>query len=47
MTIRWIFLINGLEEQKFRVGMLMIDVFEKFVHVVPINGKKKRVWRVG
>ena len=28
---------------KFRVGMLMIDVFDKFMHVVPIKGKKKKI----
>ena len=36
-----LFFINDLDEQKFRVGMLMIDVFDKFVHVVPIKGKKE------
>ena len=38
-----LFFINGLDEQKFRVGMLMIDVFDKFMHVVPIKGKKKKI----
>ena len=38
-----LFFINDLDEQKFRVGMLMIDVFDKFMHVVPIKGKKKRI----
>ena len=36
-----LFFINDLDEQKFRVGMLMIDVFDKFMHVVPIRGKKE------
>ena len=36
-----LFFINDLDEQKFRVGMLMIDVFDKFMHVVPIKGKKE------
>ena len=33
--------INDLEDQKFKVGMIMIDVFDKFMHVVAINGKKE------
>ena len=42
MNIRWIcFFINDLKEQKFRVGVLMIDVFDKFMHVVPINSKQE------
>ena len=32
---------NDLDEQKFRVGMLMIDVFDKFMYVVPLKGKKE------
>ena len=36
-----LFSINDLDEQKFRVGMLMIDVFDKFMHVVPIRGKNE------
>ena len=34
-----LFFINDMENQKFRVGMLTIDVFDKFMHVVPISGK--------
>ena len=34
-----LFFINDMKNQKFRVGMLTIDVFDKFMHVVPINGK--------
>ena len=34
-----LFFINDMENQKFRVGMLTIDVFDKFMHVVPIKGK--------
>ena len=34
-----LFFINDMEDQKFRVGMLTIDVFDKFMHVVPIKGK--------
>ena len=42
MSIRWIyFFINDLKDQKFRVGMLMIDIFDKFMHVVAIKGKKE------
>ena len=41
MSIKWIFFINDLEDQKFRVGMLMIDIFDKFMHVVAIKGKKE------
>ena len=41
-SIRWIyFFINDLKDQKFRVGMLMIDIFDKFMHVVAIKGKKE------
>ena len=36
-----LFFINDLDEQKCRVGMLMIDVFDKFMYVVPIKGKKE------
>ena len=36
-----LFFINDMDEQKFRVGMLMIDVFDKFMWVVPIKGKKE------
>ena len=35
------FLFNDLKDQKFRVGMLMIDIFDKFMHVVAIKGKKE------
>ena len=42
MSIRWIyFFIDDLKDQKFRVGMLMIDIFDKFMHVVAIKGKKE------
>ena len=30
-----------MDEQKFRVGVLMIDVFDKFMHVVPIKSKQE------
>ena len=33
--------INDLEDQKLKVGMIMIDVFDKFMHVVAIKGKKE------
>ena len=36
-----LFFINDLKEQKFKVGVLMIDVFDKFMHVVPINSKQE------
>ena len=36
-----LFFINDLEDQKFKVGMIMIDVFDKFMHVVAIQGKKE------
>ena len=35
-----LFFINDLDEQKFRVGVLMIDVFDKFMYVVPIKSKQ-------
>ena len=41
-SIRWIcFFINDLKDQKFSVGMLMIDIFDKFMNVVAIQGKKE------
>ena len=36
-----LFLINDLDEQKFRVGVLMTDVFDKFMYVVPIKSKQE------
>ena len=36
-----LFFINDLDEQKFRVGMPLIDAFDKFMHVVAIKGKKE------
>ena len=36
-----LFFINDLKDQKFRVGMLTIDIFDKFMHVVAIKGKKE------
>ena len=36
-----LFFINDLKDQKFRVGMLMIDIFDKFMHVVALKGKKE------
>ena len=35
-----LFFINDLEDQKLNVGMIMIDVFDKFMHVVAVQGKK-------
>ena len=32
-----LFFINDLKDQKFKVGMIMIDVFDKFMHVVPLG----------
>ena len=34
-----LFFINDLEEQKFRVGLLMIDIFTKYMVEVPISSK--------
>ena len=36
-----LFFINDLDEQKFRVGVLTIDVFDKFMYVVPIKSKQE------
>ena len=36
-----------LIEQKFYVGVLMIDVVEKFMHVVPVKSKTEATWRRG
>ena len=33
--------LSEIPNQKFRIGMLMIDVFVKFMHVVPIYCKKE------
>ena len=37
-----LFFINDLDEQKFRVGVLMIDIFDKFMYVVPIKKQTRR-----
>ena len=34
-----LFFINDLENQKFRVGVIMIDVFSRFMQVAPIKNK--------
>ena len=34
-----LFFINDFEKQKFRVGLLMIDIFTKYMVVVPISSK--------
>ena len=34
-----LFFINDLENQKFRVGVIMIDVFSRFMQVAPIKSK--------
>ena len=34
-----LFFINDLEKQKFKVGLLMIDIFTKYMVVVPIKSK--------
>ena len=36
-----LFCINDWKEQKLKVGVLMIDVFDKFVHVGPIKSKQE------
>ena len=36
-----LFFRNDLEDQKFKVGMIMIDVFDKLMHVVAKKGKKE------
>ena len=36
-----LFFINDLKDQKFRVGVFMIDIFDKFMHVVAIKDKKE------
>ena len=30
-----------MKEQQFKVAVLMIDVFDKFMHVVPIKSKQE------
>ena len=37
-----LFFINNLENQKFTVGMLMIDIFTKYMTVVPIVSKAEK-----
>ena len=34
-----LFFINDLPEQKYKVGMMMIDVFSKYMVVLPLTGK--------
>ena len=44
VNIRWIcydLFMNGLKQHKLGEGMLVIDVFDKFMHVVPVKGKKE------
>ena len=36
-----LFLIKDIPNQKFNVGMSLIDVFDKFMHLVAIKGKKE------
>jgi hypothetical protein len=36
-----LFSINDLEDQKFKIGMTMIDIFTKFACVVPIATKSE------
>ena len=36
-----LFFIKDIPKQKSTVGMLMTDAFDKFMHVVPIQGKKE------
>ena len=36
-----LFFIDDLEDKKFQVGMIMKDVFDKFMHAVAIKGKKE------
>ena len=31
---------NDLENQKFRVGLLLVDIFSKYAAVIPINSKQ-------
>ena len=31
---------NGLENQKFRVGLILIDIFSKYATVIPIASKQ-------
>jgi hypothetical protein len=36
-----LFFINDLENQKVKVGMLMVDIFTKYMVVIPINSKSE------
>ena len=37
-----LFFINDLENQKYTIGMLMIDIFTKFMVVVPLASKSEK-----
>ena len=37
-----LFFKHDLKDQKFGVGVLMVDIFDKFMYVVPIKGKKEQ-----
>jgi hypothetical protein len=37
-----LFFINDLENQKFKVGALMIDIFTKYMVVVPLKSKSEK-----
>ena len=36
-----LFFINDMENQKFKIGMVMIDIFTKFASIVPIASKSE------
>ena len=42
-----LFFINDLENQKLKVGMITIDIFDKFMHVVASKGKKEEALASG
>lgn len=37
-----LFFINDLENQKYKIGMLMIDIFTKYMVVVPLASKSEK-----
>ena len=40
MNIRWICFLSALENQKFRIGLVLIDIFSKYATDIPIKSKK-------
>ena len=36
----YLFFINDLEDQEYKIGLLMIDIFSKYMTIVPLESKQ-------